>query len=61
MCLYCTQIEESTYSAIGYYRNPRVVVPLWPLVIQNRLIYQCRWGVNKPVWWSIDNIYIVKL
>ena len=56
-----TQIEGSTYSANRYYRNQRVVIPLWPLVIQNKPVYQLRWGVNHPVQWSIDNIYIGKL
>ena len=35
-----------------------MVVPLWPLVIQNKPVYQLRWGVNNPVQWSVDNIYI---
>ena len=37
-----------------------MVIPLWPLVIQNRPVYQLRWGVSKPIQWTIDNIYIGK-
>jgi len=48
------------YSANRYYRNQRVVIPLWQLIIQNKPVYQLRWGVNNPVQWSVDNIYIGK-
>ena len=27
-------------------------------MIQNKPVYQLRWGVNNPVQWSVDNIYI---
>lgn len=57
---FVTQTESSMYSANRYYRNQRVVIPLWPLIIQNKPIYQLRWGVNNPTQWSIDNIYIGK-
>ena len=52
------QIDGSVYSMNRYYKIQRVVVPLWPLVVQNKPMYQLRWGVNNQVQWSIDNIYI---
>ena len=65
LCVYVyfiyIQNDGSTYSTNRYYKNQRVVMPLWPLVTQNKPVYQLKWGVNSPTQWSIDNIYIGQL